>query len=145
MYRNILCALDLSQSSEATCERAIGLARQLGATLTLVHVIDHFPQDRSNTLFAPENNDPAEFREAQARKGLHEMAERLGYLDAAYEVLFTTRSAWHEIVRFAKESNKDLVIVGGHGSHGIVAMLGSTANNVVKHAPCDVLAVQAMA
>jgi universal stress protein A len=47
-----------------------------------------------------------------------------------------------EIVRVAEEESADLIIVGSHGRHGLALLLGSTANNVLHHAPCDVMAVR---
>ncbi|MGZ5001054.1 MAG: universal stress protein, partial [Methylomonas sp.] len=47
-----------------------------------------------------------------------------------------------EIVRVAEENNVDLIVVGSHGRHGIALILGSTANGVLHHAKCDVLAVR---
>ena len=35
----------------------------------------------------------------------------------------------------------DLIVVGSHGRHGLALLLGSTANDVLHGAPCDVLAV----
>ncbi|MEO1899758.1 MAG: universal stress protein, partial [Methylococcales bacterium] len=36
----------------------------------------------------------------------------------------------------------DLIVVGSHGRHGLALLLGSTANGVLHHAVCDVLAVR---
>ena len=36
----------------------------------------------------------------------------------------------------------DLIVVGSHGRHGLALLLGSTANDVLHGAPCDVLAVR---
>lgn len=47
-----------------------------------------------------------------------------------------------EIVRIAKEIQADLIVVGSHGRHGLALLLGSTANGVLHHAVCDVLAVR---
>ncbi len=41
----------------------------------------------------------------------------------------------------AKEHDCDLIVVGSHGRHGLALLLGSTANDVLHGAPCDVLAV----
>ena len=46
-----------------------------------------------------------------------------------------------EIHSFAKEHHCDLIVVGSHGRHGLALLLGSTANDVLHGAPCDVLAV----
>jgi len=47
-----------------------------------------------------------------------------------------------EIIKIAEENNVDLIIVGSHGRHGLALLLGSTANGVLHHAKCDVLAVR---
>jgi universal stress protein A len=47
-----------------------------------------------------------------------------------------------EIHRLAEEQDCDLIIVGSHGRHGLALLLGSTANDVLHGAPCDVLAVR---
>ena len=36
----------------------------------------------------------------------------------------------------------DLIVIGSHGRHGLALLLGSTANSVLHHARCDVLAVR---
>ena len=46
-----------------------------------------------------------------------------------------------EIHALAKAQNCDLIVVGSHGRHGLALLLGSTANDVLHGAPCDVLAV----
>ena len=46
-----------------------------------------------------------------------------------------------EIHGFAIKEKCDLIVVGSHGRHGLALLLGSTANNVLHGAPCDVLAV----
>ncbi len=51
-------------------------------------------------------------------------------------------SPGHNLVRIADENQADLIVVGSHGRHGIKMLLGSTANAVLHHAHCDVLAVR---
>jgi len=47
-----------------------------------------------------------------------------------------------EIVRVAEQEHADLIIVGSHGRHGLGLLLGSTANRVLHHAKCDVMAIR---
>jgi len=121
--------------------RAVALCKRFGARLTLLHVVEYFPVDRSNEVIAPEDVDPAAYRETQARLQLRELAARLDCEDAAREVLFSPDAAWHGVVAFATDQRADLVVLGSHGLHGVFELLGSTANGVVNQAPCDVLAV----
>jgi len=141
-YRNILCAIDFSPSSEAAVDRAAALARSTGAQLTLLHVVEFFPEDRSNEQIAPEDTDPAHYRMSRAREGLAEQARRLGENRVAQEVVVSERSAKYEIVHFAEERKMDLIVVASHGHHGIRALLGSTTDGVLHAASCDVLAVR---
>ncbi len=142
-YNNILCATDFSVHSRAAAERAADIARQHGARLTLLHVVEYFPEDRSNTDIAPEDVDPAAYSEQKARAALVELSRPLDYDNLEQEVRFTSHSAKHEIVHFAREKGVDLVVLATHGHHGIAAMLGSTACGVTHYAPCDVLTVRA--
>jgi universal stress protein A len=144
-YRNILCATDFSVHCRAAAERAVEMARRYGARLTLLHVVEYFPEDRSNEVIAPEDSEPAVFRKQQAHTLLAEFAEDLGCVDANREVNFSTRSARHGIIRFAEEQSIDLIVVATHGRHGVANILGATAYGVVHRATCDVLAVRARA
>ena len=48
-----------------------------------------------------------------------------------------------EIVRVAKERKVDLIVIASHGRTGLGRILfGSTAEAVVRHAPCPVLVVK---
>jgi universal stress protein A len=73
--------------------------------------------------------------------------ERLERLKAKYSELeganchLTYGQPRQEIHHFAKENTCDLIVVGSHGRHGLALLLGSTANDVLHGAPCDVLAV----
>lgn len=47
------------------------------------------------------------------------------------------------IIEYAESLGCDLIVVGSHGRRGLARLLGSTANAVIHHAQCDVLAVRA--
>ena len=144
-YQSILCATDFSVHCKAAAERAVEMARLYGARLTLLHVVEYFPEDRSNELIAPEDSEPSAYRKRQAHTLLAKFAEDLGCVEAGREVSFSTRSARHGIIRFAEEQSIDLIVVATHGRHGIARILGATAYGVVHRARCDVLAVRAKA
>ena len=142
IYKHVVCAIDLSRYRETVCARSIELAKLFNAQLTLLHVVENFPEGRSNEIIAPEHIDPATYRKNIAQNELTALCERLQYTNAKHEILFSMHSAWHEIIRFTRDNNADLVVIGSHGSYGITPLLGSTANGVINHAPCDVLAVR---
>jgi universal stress protein A len=144
-YQNILCAIDLSVHSRATAERAADMARQCGAALTFLHVVEYFPEDRSNQLIAPEDIDPKVYRRQEDMTALAQLANDVGYPQGRHEVVFTEGSARHVITWYAKQHNVDLVVIGTHGMHGASDILGATAYGVMHTAPCDVLAVRVQA
>jgi nucleotide-binding universal stress UspA family protein len=51
--------------------------------------------------------------------------------------------SFHEIVSAARSLKSDLIVISTHGRTGLSrALLGSTTERVVQHAPCPVLVVR---
>lgn len=137
MYRNVLVATDLSPDTGAVLERARTLAG--GAKVAIVHVVEPL----ALAYGAEMPVDLAALQEEisrQARLKLGEVAERLGIAPA--DRLLVTGTIPREILRIAQERQSDLIIIGSHSRRGLASLLGSTANAVLHHAPCDVLAVR---
>jgi len=140
-YQHILCATDFSANCRVAAERAADLARLYDARLTLLHVVEYFPVDRSNEDIAPEDVDPAQYHEEKARAALAELAGWLRYENVNREVRFSVQSAGNEIVRYVHENQPDLVVTATHGRHGVKSILGSTTYKITQKSECDVLAV----
>jgi len=77
---------------------------------------------------------------AGAKKRLTKLAEKLAVTED--RLWLEMGSPKTEIIRVAEENKVDLIVVGSHGRHGLALLLGSTANGVLHHATCDVLAVR---
>lgn len=139
-YQHILLAVDFSKDAEHVGARAVALARQTGARLTLIHVVAPVYQE---PLYEGVATLPLDL-EAQlvdaARHSLEALAQRLGVAEAERLVEVGTPKA--VIVGTAAAKAADLIVVGSHGVHGLGLLLGSTANAVLHGAPCDVLAVR---
>ena len=142
-YGHILVAVDFSEASGPTLERGGALARACGSRVTLMHVIDHFPVDRSNELIAPEDEDPLRYEEQRSDQKLAILAQAAGLEGYEIRDLVTDTTAKREIPAYAEENEVDLIVVGSHGRHGVDALLGSVAIGVVHRAGCDVLVVRA--
>lgn len=142
-YRHILCATDFSKFCDNTCVHAAKLAKESGAKLTLLHVVDHFPVDSSNEEIAPEDVDPKVYREQKAREKLEAQTAYADCPEAEREVVFSTHAAANEIVRYAGANGVDLILVASHGHKGITEKFGSTAASVKHHAACEVIVVPA--
>ena len=141
-YKNILVAADFSAAGEAAAKQAGNLAGRLGASLTLLHVLEHFPEDLPVDVIPPEDVDPQTYLTDRIRGQLEKLGAQIGRTDAALEIVVSTDSAHREVVRYAREHNIDLIVVGCHDHRGVVGTPGSTANGVMHAATVDVLAVR---
>ncbi len=141
-YGHVLVAIDFSLFSERAARRAAEIAAVSNASLTMLHVVDYFPEDVPLEVVAPEDEDPAEFLDRHARERLTDLARDIGQEGAVGRVAFSTHSARHEIVRLSKEQGVDLIVVGSHGRRGLAEYLGSTAHGIIHGAECDVFVVR---
>ena len=139
-YQHILCAVDLGDENLAVASRAVKTARQNNAKLSLIHVVEYIPIDLANELVLPQQQDIEDQLIKRSRKVLTKLASRLEFDQISENVVSGSTKA--EIIEFSKANNADLIVIGQHGRHGFSRLLGSTANAVLRNAPCDVLAVR---
>ena len=142
-YQHVLVAADFSEDALQVGERAKAVARQSGARLSLIHVVEdmNIGLGGGYELLPVLAELPEEALLQEARRALGELAKRLGLEDAEKWVV-NAMSTKEGILGAAKEHGADLIVVGSHGRHGLALVLGSTANAVLHGAPCDVLAVR---
>ncbi len=138
MYKHVLLATDLSPDTGIVVERARALA-DAGAALTVVHVIEPIALAYGAEMPMDLGSLQEEITR-QARSKLEALAQQLGI--PAENCLLVTGTIEKEILHIAGERGVDLVVMGSHSRRGLAALLGSTANAVLHHARCDVLAVR---
>ena len=140
-YKHILLAVDFYEYSEGVVNRAKDLANKFQAKLSMIHVVDSLPiTDAGYGADMPFNMDLTEELMTGARKRLDKLAEKLAVTED--RLWLEMGSPKTEIIRVAEENKVDLIVIGSHGRHGLALLLGSTANGVLHHATCDVLAVR---
>lgn len=140
-YKHILLAADFSDHGEAVATRAKDLSERYQAKLSIVHVMDNLLiTDAAYGSTIPFDLDLTAELMASAKKRLVNLADKLNIAEDCRWM--ETGSPTLEIIRVAEENEADLIVVGSHGRHGFALLLGSTANGVLHHAKCDVLAVR---
>ncbi len=140
-YKHILLAADFSEHGEAVADRARDLADKYQAKLSIVHVMDNLLiTDAAYGSTIPFDLDLTAELMAAAKKRLAKLAEKLNIAEDCRWMEMGSPKL--EIIRIAEENKVDLIVVGSHGRHGFALLLGSTANGVLHHARCDVLAVR---
>ncbi|WP_152224579.1 universal stress protein [Pseudomonas sp. SCB32] len=140
LYQHILVAVDLTEECDPVMKRAVALAGSTEARLSVVHVVEPMAMAFGGDV-------PMDLSMLQQQQ-FDQAKERLHQFTLTYSEI--TSSQCHlvygqprqEIHRLADEQDCDLIIVGSHGRHGLALLLGSTANDVLHGAPCDVLAVR---
>lgn len=145
MYSRILVALDGSPCARAAFDEALKVAEASHGLLIAVCVVEHsrpfvdptcgfFDQDVAvaRARVATETLDYADTRcAARATPCVTQMLD--SFDDDVASVL----------VRAATECAVDLIVMGTRGLHGMHrALSGSTAEKVLRHAPCPVLVVR---
>jgi nucleotide-binding universal stress UspA family protein len=141
-FRRILCPVDWSDTAAGALQAAAALASRFDASLTLLHVdvvpgsaipealLATPPALATDVSAAPDRPLPA----------WRELALRLGAprVDAVRSV----GTPGLEIVALARREAYDLIVMGTHGRTGLRHLvLGSVAEEVVRHAPCPVLTI----
>ena len=140
-YKKILAAVDYTAEAHLVLQRAKDLAEISSASITLLHVIELMPVVGGMESFSYVDlyADQPELIE-RAEGDLKKLADAEGLTDVNLKILTGVPKV--EITAYAKDNDIDLIVVGSHGRHGISLILGSTANAVLHHAKCDVLAVR---
>lgn len=141
MYKHILLAVDFSEDTDCLVKRTIELALLHEAKLSIVHVLDNIPMpDMSYGTIIPLDYEIENQLLEIEKKQLNEVGEKLNVPENQRWLIWGNPQ--DEVCALAKKEAVDLIIVGSHGRHGLALLLGSTANGVLHHAPCDVLAIR---
>ena len=139
--RKILVPLDFSDCSLKALKYALALARQFGGELTLLHVVEAAFYATDPSLAAPMY--PEEEMRLFAEKKLAMLARSALGDQVPAALLVRLGQPVVEISALAREANIDLIVISTHGNTGLKHfLLGSVAENVVRHAPCPVLVVR---
>jgi universal stress protein A len=139
-YQHVLAAIDLSAEKDLIVEKAVELAAQNSAKLSLIYVVPPVGLVYAEEFPLPTDFDLEGQLVLKAREGLAVLRGKHGLAEA--ETLVEVGTPKREIVRVARERAVDLIVIGSHGKHGLQLVLGSTANGVLHTADCDVLAVR---
>jgi nucleotide-binding universal stress UspA family protein len=144
-FRRILHASDFSPASRPAFRRALGLARANRASLTIVHVYSIIIPMMGEGYATPQVYDKwmADVR-ADAQRRLGRLVAQARKSGVRAKGLVLEGIPHDRIVRAARSTRADLIVLGTHGRTGLGRVfLGSVAARVVTLARCPVLTVRA--
>jgi universal stress protein A len=140
--QSILVPLDFSAPSQKALDYAVAFAKLFGAKLALLHVVEPVATpDFANSFPLLTENDKVK---AACEAKLEFLIRQKGIGAKLVEkTLVRQGRSYHEITEAARTLKADLIIISTHGYTGLKhALLGSTTERVVRHAPCPVLVVR---
>ena len=128
----ILAATDFSTQSQRALRRAGLLARDTGAELALVHVVD--------------DDQPQDLIEMEGREAKRILAEQVGVMPEFRGVqcytIVTTGDPFDAILRMAADINTDHIVMGAHRKQFLRdVFVGTTVERVIRTGPYPVLMV----
>jgi nucleotide-binding universal stress UspA family protein len=138
--KSILVPIDFSAQSEKALAYAVPFAEQFGAKLTLLHVVEPVGTPDFARSFPLVNDNVM----AECGRHLERVVKDLEIEPRLVQkTLVREGRSFHEIAEAARTLKVDLSIISTHGHTGLKhALLGSTTERVVRHAPCPVLVVR---
>ena len=141
--KKVLVPVDFSDYSKSSLKYAVNLAKQFNAEVCLIYVVEPmvYPPDFSMGQIAIPSVDIE--MDKRALEELNNLAKKEIPPDIKSKVIVKTGKPFVEIIETASEENVDLIIIATHGHSGIEHVLfGSTAEKVVRKAPCPVLTLR---
>ena len=143
-FRRILHPTDFSRASAPALRRAVALARACRAPLVLVHVMT------PPSPFIGEGTLPSSYADLlilarrSARRRLTAALARVRRKRVRARAIFAEGLPADEILRAARRTRADLIVMGTHGRTGVSRVfMGSVAERVVRESRCPVLTVRA--
>jgi nucleotide-binding universal stress UspA family protein len=146
-YKRILVPVDGSPTSNAGLREAIGLAKEAGARLQVVHVVDQHSVVMLTVESAYYIDEMMQTMKKSGQRLLNRavaQAAKAGVQASGALLETLTGPAADTIVRQAKKWRADLIVLGTHGRRGLRRLvMGSDAEQVVRNAPVPVMLVRA--
>jgi universal stress protein A len=140
--KRILAPIDFSPASKKALDYAFRLGELFNSEITLLHVFEPLEAPDFPDIACASSYGVKEF--ASAEKNLRELITS-SPANGASQLNWKVRAgvAAHEIVEASKELDVDLIVMATHGYTGWKHFcIGSTAERVVRAAPCPVLVVR---
>lgn len=143
MIKKVLVPIDFSDYSVNALKYAVDFAKHFEAEMILISVIEPmiYPADFSMGQVAIPATD--QNLTERVENELKDLADKEIGDEVKTKRLIKTGKPFYEINETAREEDIDLIIIATHGHTGVEHLLfGSTAEKVVRKAPCPVLTLR---
>ncbi len=143
VLKRILVPVDFSDNSKKALRYAIPLAAQFKASIAVMYVVEPavFPSD-----FGFGQMSFPDVEKEMYEKARQELKQLIEDLKSKVSLKAEVKAGipFVEVTSYAAQENIDLIILATHGRTGVEHILfGSTAEKIIRKAPCPVLVVRA--
>ena len=147
MYKKILVATDGTKLSQKAIEAASELAVNFDAVLTIVRVVPPYQKtffDGSSMLSIKEMTAIEKEWEDKAQASLNQLLKTtVGKHLSVNAVVTKSSNVSDALLKVAKKSKADLIVMASHGRGGIKrVLLGSETLQVLTHSEVPVLVIR---
>jgi nucleotide-binding universal stress UspA family protein len=141
--KKVLVPTDFSDSARHAFSYGVSFAREYGAELVLLHVVENLTVGYASDLFPVPMAEVFQEISGYAKTELAKLAAEARQKGVAVSEVVAQGKPSAEIIRHAAENGVDMIVLGTHGK-GMLdqALFGSTTERVVRRAPCPVLTVR---
>lgn len=143
IVKNILLPTDFSPCAKHALQYALSLATLFKAKLHILYVVPKMNVSISAGGVMYPVFKVYEDMEEKAKKKMHHLIPKRFLEQIEINNIIVRGTPYVEIIKVAKKQNIDLITIATHGRTGIShALMGSTAERVVRKAPCPVLTIK---
>lgn len=141
--KKVLVPTDFSDSARNALRYGVSFAREYGAELVLLHVVENLTVGYASDLFPVPMAEVFQEISGYAKAEIAKLAAEAREKGVAVVEVVAQGKPSAEIIRYAAENAIDVIVLGTHGK-GMLdqALFGSTTERVVRRAPCPVLTVR---
>lgn len=151
--RKIVVPVDFSDLSQQAFQVALQIARKSGAQIKLLHIIELPLASGYGTSYAGIEMNPVGAYQSfdfmlpelleQSKQQMNRLVEAGNAQGVRVESEVVADLAVNKIVSVVTDEHVDLVVIGSVGADGLEELLiGSDAEDVVRHCPCPVLTIK---
>jgi nucleotide-binding universal stress UspA family protein len=138
----ILAPVDFSECSRAGLAYAIQFADQFAASIVVLHVVDFGPTLTADGYAMYDLTKYREMACADAEWQMRQFVRSAKFGGVKFKTVIVAAPSVMGICEVARKEEADVIITATHGRTGFKhVLIGSTAEVVVRHAPCPVLVV----
>ena len=143
--KSIVVGVDLNEADEAVIQEAVSLARDTQATLHLVHA---FPAETSvmdYVVYVPVDPEKRNAAISDVQEKLESLASELQDKGVQARGRIRFGHPHDEVLEYAEEVQAEVIVVGTQSRNAVSrALLGATADKIVRRSPIPILVVPTM-